>query len=160
MSVTAFQTNGDFTFFSTGCSGERLRKHQSFALMAPCEENPPVTGRFPSQRVSVAESVSMSWRLQYPLVLNLQVSSSLCILYHYSDVIIGAMAYQITRLTLFTQPFIQAQIKENIKAPHHWPLCGEFTGHRWIPAQMASNAENVSIWWRHDYHVYSNVDAD
>ena len=28
---------------------------------------------------------------------------------------------------------IQAQIKENIKAPHHWPLCEEFTGNRWIP---------------------------
>ena len=24
---------------------------------------------------------------------------------------------------LFTQPFIRAQIKENIKAPRHWPLC-------------------------------------
>ena len=34
---------------------------------------------------------------------------------------------------LFTQLFIQMQIKENIKAPRHWPLCGEFTGHRWIP---------------------------
>ena len=33
---------------------------------------------------------------------------------------------------LFTQPFIQAQIK-NITAPRHWPLCGEFTGDRWIP---------------------------
>ena len=33
---------------------------------------------------------------------------------------------------LFTQPFIQEQIKENIKAPRHWPLCGEFTGDRWI----------------------------
>ena len=30
---------------------------------------------------------------------------------------------------LFTQSFIQAQIKENIKAPRHWPLCGD----RWIP---------------------------
>ena len=51
---------------------------------------------------------------------------------------------------LFTQPFIQAQIKENIKAPHHWPLCGgnsPVAGE--FPAQMASNAENVSIWWRH-----------
>ena len=38
---------------------------------------------------------------------------------HYSDVIMSAMA------------FVQAQMKENIKA------------------QMASNAENVSIWWRH-----------
>ena len=34
---------------------------------------------------------------------------------------------------LFTQPFVQAQIKENIKAPRHWPLCEEFTGDRWIP---------------------------
>ena len=34
---------------------------------------------------------------------------------------------------LITQPFVQAQIKENIKAPRHWPLWGEFTGDRWIP---------------------------
>ena len=34
---------------------------------------------------------------------------------------------------LFTQSFIQMQIKENIKAPRHWPLCGEFTVDRWIP---------------------------
>ena len=26
---------------------------------------------------------------------------------------------------------------------------GEFTGDQWIPAQRASNAENVSIRWRH-----------
>ena len=50
---------------------------------------------------------------------------------------------------LFTQPFIQTQIKVNIKAPRHWPLCGEFTGTGEFPAQMASYAENVSIWWRH-----------
>ena len=25
------------------------------------------------------------------------------------------------------------QLKENIKAPRHWPLCGEFTGDRWMP---------------------------
>ena len=34
---------------------------------------------------------------------------------------------------VFTSPFIQAQIKENIKAPRHCPLCGEFTGDRLIP---------------------------
>ena len=43
---------------------------------------------------------------------------------------------------LFTQPFIQTQIKENIKVPRHWPLCGEVTEDRWFPAQRASNAEN------------------
>ena len=31
---------------------------------------------------------------------------------------------------LCTQLVIEAQIKENIKAPRHWPLCGEFTGDR------------------------------
>ena len=47
---------------------------------------------------------------------------------HYNDVTMGAMASP-----LFIQLFIQAQIKENIKAPRHWPLCGEFTGDRWVP---------------------------
>ena len=52
---------------------------------------------------------------------------------------------------MFTQRFIQAQIKKNIKAPRHWPLCetGEF------PTQMASNEENASIWWR--YHVFNVI---
>ena len=27
----------------------------------------------------------------------------------------------------FNQPFVQEQIKENIKSRCHWPLCGEFT---------------------------------
>ena len=29
--------------------------------------------------------------------------------------------------------FSQTQVKENINALRHWPLCGEFTGDRWIP---------------------------
>ena len=50
---------------------------------------------------------------------------------------------------LLTQPYVQAQIKENITDPRHWlcdgnsPVTGEF------PAQKTSNAEDVSIWWRH-----------
>ena len=47
---------------------------------------------------------------------------------------------------LFAQPFVQEVIKETAKAPRHWPLCGESTGHRWIPSQQVSNAQNVSIW--------------
>ena len=33
----------------------------------------------------------------------------------------------------FAQLPVQARIKGNIKAPRHWPLCGEFTGDRGIP---------------------------
>ena len=51
---------------------------------------------------------------------------------HYIDVIMSAMASQITASRLFTQPFIQAQIK-NSKALRPWPLWGEFTGGRWVP---------------------------
>ena len=50
------------------------------------------------------------------------------IVQHYGDVVMGAIASP-----LLTKPFIQTHIKENIKAPRHWPLCGEFTGDRWIP---------------------------
>ena len=38
------------------------------------------------------------------------------------------MASQITGVSI-----VQAQVKENIKAPRHWPLRGEFTDDRWIP---------------------------
>ena len=68
---------------------------------------------------------------------------------HYNDVMMSTMASQITSLTIVYSIVIQAQIKENIKAPRHWPLCGEFTGTGEFPTQRASNAENVSIWWRH-----------
>ena len=51
----------------------------------------------------------------------------------YNDVIMSAMASQITSLAIVTQPFIRAQIKENIDAPRYWPSLGEFTVHRWIP---------------------------
>ena len=55
---------------------------------------------------------------------------------------------------LFTQPLIQTQMKENIKlgvtdlCAGNSPVTGEF------PAQMASNAGNVSVWWRHHDQTY------
>ena len=52
-------------------------------------------------------------------------------LFRYSDVIMGAVASQITSVSI-TQPFVQAQIKENIKVPRHCPLWGEFIGDQWI----------------------------
>ena len=67
------------------------------------------------------------------------------IISHYCDVIMGAVASQITSLTI-----VYSTIKEKIKAARHWPLCGhtQVTGE--FPAQMAGNTENVFVWWR--YH--------
>ena len=67
---------------------------------------------------------------------------------HHSEVIMDAAASQITNLTIFYQPFIQAYIEKTAKlritglCAGNSPVTGEF------PAQIASNAENVSIWWR------------
>ena len=59
---------------------------------------------------------------------------------------------------MFTQPFIQAQIKKTptlrVTALCSWnsPVTGDF------PAQNASNAEKVSIWWRHhDILSFQNI---
>ena len=57
-----------------------------------------------------------------------------------------------TMASQITSPAYSDADKENVKVPRHWPLCGEFTGTGEFPAQRASYAENISIWWRH--HVY------
>ena len=70
----------------------------------------------------------------------------------------GTMASQITSLTrLFTQPFIQAQIKENINVPRHWPLYGEFTAQRASDVKkfpfddvIMQRACSNNIWYNHD----------
>ena len=49
----------------------------------------------------------------------------------------------------YTQAFIQAHIRENIIVPRHWPLWGIPPVTGGFPSQRASNAENVSISWRH-----------
>ena len=45
----------------------------------------------------------------------------------------GAMASQITGVSIAYSTVFQALFKENIKAPRHWPVWGEFTGDQWIP---------------------------
>ena len=57
----------------------------------------------------------------------------------------GLMALQITGVSIVYSTVCSG----NIKAPRHWPLLGGSTGDRWFPSQRASNAKNVSIWWRH-----------
>ena len=63
----------------------------------------------------------------------------------------SAMASQVTGLTIVYSTVYSGADHRNFKAPCHWPVCVEFTGE--FPAQMASNAENISIWWRHHVEV-------
>ena len=54
-------------------------------------------------------------------------------IYHCNGVIKGAIASQITSLTIVYSSIYSDADKKNIKFPRHWPLCREFTGDRWIP---------------------------
>ena len=70
--------------------------------------------------------------------------------FHYNDVRMSAMASQITSLTIVYSTVYSGTDQRKhqsstslafVRGIHRRP--GEF------PTQMASNAENVSIWWRH-----------
>ena len=65
----------------------------------------------------------------------------------------SAMASQITGVSIVCSKFYLWKIK----APRHWPLWGESTGDRWILITKASNAENVSISWRHNGDIESAI---
>ena len=66
-----------------------------------------------------------------------------------SDVIMVAIESQITSLTIVYSTVIQTQIKKASKLRVTGLCAGNSPGTGEFPAQRASNAENVSIWWRH-----------
>ena len=64
--------------------------------------------------------------------------------WNYSYVITSVMACQISGVSIVAQPFVQGhRVEENIKAPRHWPLWGEFTVDQWITKGQWRG------WWRH-----------
>ena len=75
---------------------------------------------------------------------------------HYCDVIMSTMASQITSLSIVYSIFRSGADKKTSKlgvtglCAGNSPETGEF------PAQMASIAENVSIWWRHHGYVHTD----
>ena len=71
-------------------------------------------------------------------------------LYHYGDVTMGAIASQITSLTIvYSIVYSDAEQRTHQKLRVTGLCVGNSPGTGEFPAQMASNAENVSIWWRH-----------
>ena len=82
---------------------------------------------------------------------------------HYNDVIMSAIASRITNLTIvYSTVYSDADQRTHqssaslafVRGVHRWPVNS--------PAQRASNAENVSIWWRHHVllraHRYTILD--
>ena len=69
---------------------------------------------------------------------------------HYDDVTMRLMASQSTSLTIVYSTVYSGADKKKTSKLRVTGLCaGNSPGTGEFPAQMASNAENVSIWWRH-----------
>ena len=119
MSVMFFQLSGNLTVFSLGNSGWHQIKHQMSTSIALCAEFNGARW-MPTQRGS-----------------------------HYNDVIMGEMASKTSSLTIvYSTAYTGAYQRKHQSSitglcAGNSPVTGEF------PAQMASNAENGSIWWRH-----------
>ena len=80
----------------------------------------------------------------------------------YGDVIMGAMASQITSLTIVYSTVYSGtdQRKHQSPASQAFLCAGNSPVTSEFPTQKASNAENVSIWWRHHdtpYWEYGEV---
>ena len=69
---------------------------------------------------------------------------------HYNDIIMNTVAYQIISLTIvYSTVYSDADQRKHEKLRVTGLCTGNSLGTGEFPAQMASNAENVSIWWRH-----------
>ena len=104
-----------------------------------CAGNSPVTYYFLKQGRMHLKLSSAKWRLfrHERTVLSLRNGSTQIISY-YSVSVFFILLYLITTLLIWSL-FLWVQLT----IFQHW------FGDRWIPAKRASNAENVSIWWRH-----------
>ena len=71
----------------------------------------------------------------------------LCV--HYIDVIMTTVASQITSITVVYSIVYSGADQRKYQSSASLALGGELTGTGDFPTQKVSNAENVSIWWRH-----------
>ena len=75
--------------------------------------------------------------------------------YHYTDVIMGTVASHITSLTIaYFNRLFRRTSKKTSKLCITGLCVGNSPGTGEFPAQMASSAENVSIWWRHHVAIW------
>ena len=114
------------------------------------EGNPPVTGGFPSQRASNTDAFSCDETItltndEVAFQMNHRWSSRM----HYNDVIMGAMASQITNLTIvYSTVYAVADQRKHQRSASLDFVRGIHRG-QCIPRTNGQQRGNVSIWWRH-----------
>ena len=111
--------------------------------------NPPI---WPVSPIKIGQE----WRVERRKIPRLPGSLDHYSAPHYSDVIMSAMASQITGVLIVYSTVCSGVDQRKHQSSASLSLWGEFTGdrliprsHRWIPRTKASVAEHISIWWRH-----------
>ena len=86
---------------------------------------------------------------------------------HYNDVIMSAMVSLIGSVSIVYSTVCSDADQRIIKAPHHWPLWGEFTGDRWIPrtkgqwrGKFSHLMTSSCALWNYDVLLYSFTDSN
>ena len=83
------------------------------------------------------------------------ISSLVCMGYvwasvgHYNDVIMSTMAFQITSLPIVYSTVYSGTDQRKYQSSESLAFVGKSSETGEFHAKRASNAENVSIWWRH-----------
>ena len=105
------------------------------------------------------ETDTLDDNLLYPFYISMIVENICCWgceYCHYTDVTMGTIASQITSFTIVYRLF-RRRSKKTSKLRVTGLCVGNSTGTGEFPAQMASNAEKVSIWWRHHGYPDSSI---
>ena len=74
----------------------------------------------------------------------------------YNHVIMNAMAFKISSVSIVGSTVCSGSDQRNQQSSAALAFAEESNGDRWFPSQRASNAENVSIWWRHHATFFKN----
>ena len=133
-----------------GCLPNRLfrrksKKTSKLRVTGLCAGNSPGTGEFPAQMASYAENVSIWWRHHERRTMFKQ--------------------FVIRTWSLQTPTYFDWSLSESMMTSSNGnifrvtgPLCGKFTGRRWIPRTKASDAELLCFLLLTWISFYSSID--
>ena len=135
MSTVASQITGISIVCSAVCQGADQRKQQNLASLTFVRGTSAVC-------VRNLTHVGFTQCIMHAYV-------SCTIPSHYNDVMMGAIASQLTGVSIVCSAVCQGADQRKHQSSASLTYVRGTSGDRWIPSQRDSNAENVSIWWRH-----------
>ena len=153
----AFQITHNPSVFFNSFSTYQQRNHQSYIFVAICVRNPPVIGEFRSQWASCAGSAFMLWRHHSkhhadncdPISSFSSRNMALQWRHNGRDSVSNHRPHECLLNRLFRR-----RSKKTSKLRVTGLCAGNLPGTDEFPAQMASYAENVSIWCRHHGDIW------